>query len=59
MESAYVKADKRTRAAVAKITLDWQPEHERAFAAVKKVIKNQLRLDQPRPNCAPCLFTDA
>ena len=62
LECIYSKANKRTKRAVAKISLKeagWNKGHDIAFTRVKKALAGAVRLAHPDHSKAFCLFTDA
>ena len=62
LECIYSKANKRTKRAVAKVSLKeagWNKGHDKAFTRVKKALAEAVRLAHPDHSKAFCLFTDA
>lgn len=61
LEKAYTAVGSRTRKAVRRYNLrsSWGPNHDQAFAKVKKQLAASTELAHPNPDCNMCLFTDA
>jgi len=63
LEEAYLHAGKRTKRAIAKLSLrehtSWNTAHEKAFQDVKNALYNAATLAHPDPQKLLFIFTDA